>query len=193
MRVFQPICSSVVAVLALAAGTSLLSGQTALPDSPFLGGNGSAVDRSNGPTEPFELTGISVVGEKTFVSIYDSAEKHSHWIAVGGTVGEIHVMSCDLVTDQSLVRIGGKLKVLTLRAPSIAAAPAVSPSAEGGSALIGSPMAGAGAVAPAVSSSDEDQAREARMLVTDLLEISMQQRKAYEEAQKKAAESADKP
>jgi hypothetical protein len=33
------------------------------------------------------------------------------------------------------------------------------------------------------------QEREARMLVSDLLEIGMQQRKAYEEAQKKAQQA----
>lgn len=50
-------------------------------------------------------------------------------------------------------------------------------------------------VAPTVPlpppSSPAEAEREARMLVSDLLEIGMQQRKAYEEAQRKAsAESA---
>ena len=46
--------------------------------------------------------------------------------------------------------------------------------------------------APVVAPTIARQEEEARMLVSDLLEIGMAQRKAYEEAQKKAAES-DKP
>jgi hypothetical protein len=43
------------------------------------------------------------------------------------------------------------------------------------------------APATATAATEDDQAREARMLVTDLLDIGMQQRKAYEDAQKQAA------
>ena len=46
-------------------------------------------------------------------------------------------------------------------------------------------------VAPRVAVTNEEKATEARMLVSDLLEIGMVQRKAYEEAQRRAAAGGD--
>jgi len=181
----------IFATMAVAAGAPVDRAQTALPDSPFL--SSTAPGPQTGSVEAFQLTGISVVGEKTFVSIYDAGEKHSLWIIVGESVGGIHVVSCDVATEQSVVRIGGQLKVLTLRKPAVTAA-AFAPVPVGAEiAPIGLPTAtGEAAVTPPLTEEDKE-AREARMLVTDLLEIGAQQRKAYEEAQKKAAGQADNP
>jgi hypothetical protein len=193
MRMFVRSIFPVFVTVAAVAGDPADRPQTALPDSPFLTSNAPASGLPAGADEPFQLTGISVVGDKTFVSIYDAAEKHSLWITVGTSVGDIHVISCNVATEQSVVRIGEKLNVLTLRKPAVtAAAFAPLPAAPGTTADASPATAPAAAVSPPVTE-DDKEAREARMLVTDLLEIGMQQRKAYEEAQKKAAEAADKP
>lgn len=191
MRVFRPSIWYFSVALAIACGCPFLSAQTTLPDSPFLTAGAPASGLPDAPTEPYQLTGISVVGKKTFVSIYETAERHSRWIAVGESAGDIHVLSCNVATDQSVIRVGGEVKALTLRKPSVLSAVLPTPSV--GTVSVAPPVAD-GAAAPATTnSSDEEQAREARMLVTDLLEISVQQRKAYEDAQKKAADQADKP
>jgi hypothetical protein len=191
MRVFRPSILYFFVALALPCGCPFLSAQTTLPDSPFLTAGAPAGGQPDAPTEPYQLTGISVVGQKTFVSIYETAEKHSRWIAVGESAGDIHVLSCNVATDQSVIRVGGEVKVLTLRKPSVLSAVLPPPSA--GTVSVAQPGTDSATPPTTTNSSDEEQAREARMLVTDLLEISVQQRKAYEDAQKKAAEQADKP
>jgi hypothetical protein len=193
MRTFVRSIFPVFITVAAIAGETADRPQAAPPDSPFLTANAPASGQPAGPGEPFQLTGISVVGDKTFVSIFDAAERHSLWITVGESVGDIHVISCNVATEQSVVRIGEKLSVLTLRKPTVtAAAFAPMPDAAAASADASPATAASAAVSPPVAE-DDKEAREARMLVTDLLEIGMQQRKAYEEAQKKAAGTANTP
>jgi hypothetical protein len=123
------------------------------------------------------------------------------------------VLTYDSRRDQVVVRSGGVEKLLTLRRstgaangpaysppPALVAAPAgfTPPSANPIGNAGGAPVAGANpAIAtpadpakPAAPLTIARQEEEARMLVSDLLEIGMAQRKAYEEAQKKATEAA---
>jgi hypothetical protein len=95
--------------------------------------------------------------------------------------------------DEAVVRVGSDLKTLTLRKPAGAhggAMPGLS--AQPPPLPLVGPAGGAlPQVAPLVTR--EEKEREARMLVSDLLEIGMRQRKAYEEAQRKATADAAKP
>lgn len=172
------------------AGSGIAYAQTPPAQSPFLPAN-PAVSASHAQSnEPYQLSAIGVVGEQTFVSIYETAEKRSRWIAVGGSLGDLHVVSCDIEAEQVVVVVGGKTLTLTLPKSAVSTAAAAPAPAAATPAM---PVAGsAGSEAPAAPdvASDEDKAREARMLVTDLLEIGMQQRKAYEDAQKQAAAQA---
>ena len=161
-------------------------------DSPFLPTAADVADPRSTSSEPYQLSAIGVVGDRTFVSIYETAEKRSHWIAVGGGLGDLQIVSCDVDAEQAVVRIGGKLRTLTLPKAAVNTS-AVSPSAAGSAASVLPAPAGENSGPVAVPASEEDQAREARMLVSDLLEIGMQQRKAYEDAQKKAAEQKAQP
>jgi hypothetical protein len=160
--------------------------QTALQDSPFVAGPGSVTAPENLASETLQLSGISVVGKKTFVSIYDVEKKHSRWLAVGDKVDGVEVVSCDVKGDKAVVRVAKELKTLTLRPATIDAAGANQMSMAATQPDLGlptAPVAAAAAGAPLTQQAIDE--REARMMVSDLLEIGQQQRKAYEE--KKAA------
>lgn len=170
-----------LAFLAVASGRA----QTALPkESPFMPAPGSAVAAA--PTnETLELGGFSGTGQTTVVCITDIQAKRSHWIPVGSTTEGIKVLSFDAAKDQATITVGGQQKTLRMRKSTVAAA---------GTAAAGFATAAPAAVTPTqgvpqpppAPGSIAQQETEARMLVSDLLEIGIQQRKAYEEAQKKA-------
>jgi hypothetical protein len=162
--------------------------QTELQDSPFLPATGSVLAAETLANGPLQLSGISVVGKKTFVSISDPEQKHSSWIAVGQTVGGVQVVSCDVAGERAVVRTAGQLKVLTLRQPAVAAGGA-DLTVAGSVALSTAPLASPAANTPLTEQALQE--REARMMVSDLLEIGQQQRKAYEE-KKAAADAAAK-
>ena len=179
-----------LALLASAAGF-LANAESAVPDSPFLSASPTATDPHARSNEPYQLSAIGVVEGKTYVSIYDAAEKRSRWIAVGGRLGDLQVVSCDIDAEQAVIRAGGQLKTLTLPKAAVTTAAA---SAGAETAATGAPAAATAGNSDAATTAltDEEKAREARMLVSDLLEIGMQQRKAYEDAQRKAAEQPAK-
>ena len=182
-----PLCS--VTLAALVAVTAA-SAQTALPkDSPFLPAPGSAASGGTTSQEGLELAGVSSTAKNTLVCIYDNQTKRSHWIPVNATVEGIKVLAYDSTLDQVSLSVGGQKKVLRLRKATISgsgvansnpgaaaagfATPAVMPITQG------TPQP------PPAPGSIAQQETEARMLVSDLLEIGIQQRKAYEDAQKK--------
>lgn len=165
---------SLLACAAALLGRPLAAG-TLLKDSPFLPPAGGSLVAP--PPETMQLSGVIAAGQSTLVNITDSQTKRSLWIPVGKTVDDIEVLSCDLKTDTVVVRTKGEVKTLKLRTPTIVTAPTGAP-----------PMIAAGpGGGPAPILTQAEQEREARMLVSDLLEIGLQQRKAYEEAQRKAA------
>lgn len=158
-------------------------------NSPFLPVAESA-PVATAANENLVLAGASGTGKHTLVCIYDTQVKRSYWIEVGSTAEGIKVINYDGVRDQALVLVGGQQKLLTLRASAVvsggAATPPASPSfatPTGQAPLM--PTQGTVQPPPAPGSVAQ-QETEARMLVSDLLEIGMQQRKAYEDAQKKA-------
>jgi hypothetical protein len=180
-------------IVFLAAFAGIVAGnavaQTALiKDSPFLPPGTASDDRGLAPSGAFELAGASVTSGGAEVCIYDAKKRHSRWIGVGATDGDIQVLSYDAQRDRTVLRISGVQQVLELRRESAAPASrnpgsvATSPAVE-----YGMPPAAAGAP-PEIGR----QARDARMLVNDLMEIGAQQRKAYQEAQRKKAADAGK-
>jgi hypothetical protein len=184
------------------AGVRLGLAQAPAPaNSPFLPGNGSAKSDSD---ETIELAGVSTVGDRTDLIFHDKASKKNRWVRLGSTAEGITALKYDARLEQAVVRINGVEKVLTLRkgtgplnapmppTPVAVATPAPVPAPAPGLAPTGA-VAPAnpvpGAAAPATPDAVARQENEARMLVSDLLEIGMAQRKAYEEAQRKAAEA----
>lgn len=135
-----------------------------------------------------EFSGVSTLGKKTMINLFEKVEKRSFWVEVGASSSGVAVTNYDGAHDQVTVRVNGREKLLPLRAASavvdgpasgVPAAPAL-PTASTGAAVAPTPTA-------TTSMSQARQEEEARMLVSDLLEIGMAQRKAYEEAQRRAA------
>jgi len=178
--------------LAIAGTLGVAFGQTTLvANSPFAatGGSGSP---ASAPAEAYELSGSSVEGADVEVCIYDRQAKHSEWIRVGSTSGTLHVVSFDAVRDRAVVTVAGARKDLVLRSDSVASAPeapASSPSVAAGDGSAPNSPGPAGTAPQSAAKLLHDQT-EARMLVSDLLEIGVQQRKAYQEAKQKAAAEA---
>lgn len=210
-----PVLFRTVTCLALLAPLGLAA-QSALPkQSPFAPPAGSvAAPVAN---ETLEFAGVSSMGKKIDVIIHDKEAKRKHWIAVGDTVEGISVLRYDAGREQAVIRVNDTEKVLPLRkAAGTAAAPAGVPAVHTGfsipppapvhimpqpapqpATVSAAPMPNQSATpagAPTTPATPEAQAKaetEARMLVSDLLEIGMAQRKAYEEAQRKAAGGSD--
>jgi hypothetical protein len=180
--------------------------QAPLPkDSPFMPAAGGAGTVTN-PNEIWELAAVQTIDLKTSVYIYDRQAKKGKWVPVGSTVEGITAKSYDAARELAAVQIGGVEKLLNLRKASatpntgvaaVTAAPnswSIPPLAANAPT---SPTAVAAATPattlaipqppPPAPGTVAHQEQEARMLVSDLLEIGIAQRKAYEEAQKKAA------
>ncbi|PTX97718.1 hypothetical protein [Opitutus sp. ER46] len=174
------LCS--VAVCLVAA--SFASAQ-APQESPF---NQSKGTRAVASVEGLEFAGVTTVGKKAMINLYDTQQRRSFWVATGATAGGVTVLRYDEAHNQVVVRHNGVEKTLALRSAAVAAAPATG--APVGAAALPAPQAPATALPPPPPVSQLSQARqeeEARMLVSDLLEIGMAQRRAYEEARRKAA------
>jgi len=129
----------------------------------------------------YELVGIIAGSKQTMVGITDKNSKRSFWIPVGKTSDGVEVVSCDPQKDRAVIRVGGQTQSLAMHAAS-ATGPVVS-----NSPVSAAPGTAAARPTTAQAQAQAEQEREARMLVSDLLEISIQQRKAYEESQKKSA------
>lgn len=169
---------------ALLASTPIARAQPLPQASPFLPPAGAA---AAGPADAkYQLGGMITQGKEVLVNITRASDKQSFWVPVGGTVNEVTVHSYDSALDQASVSANGQRFTLALRKPSVltgAAAVTGTGSSNAPAAVISPPL-------PPPSGPPEVQEREARMLVTDLLEIGQQQRKAYEEAQRAAAAAA---
>lgn len=194
----------------------------ALPkSSPFLPPAGANAPATAAAGENLEFAGVSSLGKRTDLIFHDKAAKKNHWVGVGETKEGIQVVSYDERREQAVIKHQGTQKTLPLRkgartvagpaaplppgvlqpvAPALPVnavpnvvfapappAPATPPPAEPPAT---DPTKPAGPPVPEVQ---QRQETEARMLVSDLLEIGMAQRRAYEDAQRKAAEGPPPP
>lgn len=182
-------------LLALFAAASAHS-QTTLPkDSPFMPAPGTAAAAAPA-NETLELTGFSGTGKTTVVCVTDLQTKRSYWIPVGSTSEGIKVLSFDAAQDQTTITVGGRQKTLRMRKTAVTAAANANPgvvAASFGTPPVATPVTQGVPQPPPAPGSVAQQETEARMLVSDLLEIGIQQRKAYEEAQKKADQEKAAP
>lgn len=192
------------AAAALAAGSQTpVSAQAPVPASLSLSAAspfGPPASTAGGPAaaaQAYELAGSSVSDGLTSVCIFETGAKRSRWIPVGETVDGIKVVSYDPLRDIVVITAHGTRRELGLRKAVVASVShpvAPSPLYQTLSGPRASPTADASSggpppqvVPPAAPGTPEHEATEARMLVSDLLEIGIQQRKAYEEARQKAA------
>jgi hypothetical protein len=187
------------AALALGVWAPRAAAQAAAPaDSPFAPPPGSAAATAAGGAAPsYELAGASATPDGTEVCVYDAQSKRSSWIAVGASRDGIRVISYDPERDQAVVSVNGENQVLPMRKATVAASSAAQAPGWGPSMpFYVAPSSGQPAGPPAQPPPEPAdpkarelarQEREARMMVSDLMEIGMQQRKAYAEAKRKAA------
>ena len=173
------LCVLTVAGLAI----TCVSAADAPKDNPL--GQAGTTAGPTGNVNDLEFAGVTTIGNKTTITLYDKAQKSNLWVEVGKTVGDITVVKYDSDHDQVTVRRNGVEKDLPLRPPSAVAAGNAAPIPPAAT-----PAMSAATPATTTSTTSLSQARqeeEARMLVSDLLEIGMAQRKAYEEAQRRAS------
>jgi hypothetical protein len=174
-------------------GTCFAQG-TLVADSPFAPA-GAVSTAANGHAEAYELAGSTVQGADISVCIFERQKKHSQWIPVGGDVDGIHVISYDVAHDTAVVTISGTRRELSMRKAVVAStnpssfgrAPQSITASEDRGQYRATPVIPEPAASATTAAQDQ---KEARMLVSDLLEIGVQQRKAYQEAKLKAAQGA---
>lgn len=187
-------------------------------NSPFMPSGTTGGAPAAAASGTIEFAGVSSVGKRTDLIFHDRNAKKNRWVGIGETVEGISVVSYDSRREEAVVKINGEQKTLSLRkggrtvhAPAAApvatlpgaagfAVPAYLPGAEPIQAAqppsIGSMIAAQAQAAPPVAPPSGPptpeqivkQETDARMLVSDLLEIGMAQRKAYEEAHRRAAQ-----
>ena len=176
--------------------------QSGSSNSPFMPATAAAVPQAAGET--LEFAGVNIMSTRTFVNVFDKQAKKGRWIVVGSMDAGINVLTYDPQREQIVVKVGDQQKTLTLRKSTTTFGPtpqpvAIMPPAAGFSVAAPSPVPPSPVPAeatplpiasiptpeqPAKPLTVSRQEEEARMLVSDLLEIGMAQRKAYEEKQK---------
>jgi len=160
----------------------------AAQSSPFLRSNSStssAATTAAANESGFQFTGVITMGSETVVCITEEATQRSHWIKVGQTVAGIRVSQHNADAKQVTIKRGGREMNLTLKSRTID--PATLVTFQPGAVSAG-PVPVAEVNIP-VAITNEQKEVEARMLVSDLLEIGMIQRKAYEEAKRAEVEA----
>lgn len=177
-------------VLALLAGiTATFALAQNPPASPF--GQAGNVTAPAATEADLEFAGVSSIGQTTMVNLYDPKTKRSFWVKEGDTASGVSVLKYDRQSDRVTVRHNGVEKTIALRAEKpVEGSPATAaaiPPAPATVAAPPSPSAPSPAPTGSTQLSQARQEEEARMLVSDLLEIGMAQRQAYEEAQRRKA------
>ena len=178
--------------------------------SPFMpvGNTTVAAAASN---ETLEFAGVSSFGKRVDLIFHDKVTKKNHWIGIGETKEGITVTDYDARHEQVAVKVNGIEKTLALRKGSgtsqsaqatppplpgfntpisvtgPTSPPVVDAPANAAPTLFPTPPSPVKTDAPPTSETQARQETEARMLVSDLLEIGMAQRRAYEEAQRKSS------
>jgi hypothetical protein len=173
----------------------VLSAEEPPSASPFLPPTDSAEPAAPDSSSGYEFVGVTATAAQTLVSIRRLSDQRSVWIPVGRTLAEITVVSYDSTKDEVVLRTANAPLTLRLRDHGASAATASAPNAP---RLLPAPAAASPTPAPVAVpgkplSVQEEKELEARMLVTDLLEIGQQQRKAYEEARRRDADTKATP
>ena len=172
-----------IAVL-LAGLASVSASESRLHPSPFLPppGDPSAPVTTAAAKDFLEFTGVIVTGKTVLLNLTDTQAKKSFWIGIGKSDNGVEAVDYDRRQDAATLKVRGETKRLVMKQPVVVAS--------SGTSAATVPIAPVVPLPP--PSTPAEAEREARMLVSDLLEIGMQQRKAYEEAQRKAALEATK-
>jgi hypothetical protein len=151
----------------------------------------TASDVAGAPSQfgEYEFVGVMRLGAKALFG-FTKHDGRSVWVEEGAEKEGVAVLA-RIGTDAVSVRIGGTSGQMKLKSAN----PGSSRSAPPPNAVAAQTGPNPGTPKPGLPANTDkaliaEQEREARMLVSDLLEIGMQQRKAYEEAQKRKGNAA---
>ncbi len=164
-----------LALALVAASFAAVAGADELSvDSPFSPKGNGTVNSEQSSQGRYELVGMIATSKQTLVGLTDKTSHHSVWIPAGKISEGVEIVSCDPKQDRAVIRVDGMLQTLVMHASS--------PNGIGSLPHPSGPIA---VPPPQVATGPQaQQEQEARMLVSDLLEISQQQRKAYEDSKK---------
>lgn len=157
----------------------------------------------------FELTGILSVGGKPQFSVRDTSTNRGFWLGLGETQDGLTVRSYDEASSSVVLEGRGARRNLVIREARVTTAapppPVVNPHLQPAGPPLAAPQPGVAGpqqnaqippsakkqaqaqVRDAKGRTNEEAERDARLLVSDLMEISIQERKRYEENQRRAA------
>lgn len=82
--------------------------------SPFVEASRAAQEAAPMDSE-YDLAGMTVVGQNTFLSITRRSDQKSFWVAVGKTVGEVTAVSYNPEMDNARIRVRGRLVTIAMR------------------------------------------------------------------------------
>lgn len=146
-------------------------------------GPGAAAAAAADTPAKFAFTGFVNLGDAPLVCITFVEEQRSHWLKPGQSAHGVSLLNYESDSGEAIISHHGQSIRLALKERTFD--PSKLKVYQSG--IQGGPVRSAG-LAEHVALTPTEKATEARMLVSDLLEIGMIQRKAYEEAKKKEIE-----
>jgi len=168
-------------------------------NSPFAAaGSGPTASTESQALATIEFTGVFVLGNKPSFSLRDTATNRSFWIDLGQTVEGVTATAYDAESHSVTITGRGGVRTLGLKEARIVNAP-VPPAVATSSAPASAAVPATPAVPPRQLTIAEQlppnltpqqrqqrtQEIEARMMVSDLLEIGQQERARYQEEQRR--------
>jgi hypothetical protein len=63
----------------------------------------------------YDLSGMTVVGPNTLLSITRRSDQKSFWVPIGKTVGDITAVSYNADLDNARIRVKGRLVTIAMR------------------------------------------------------------------------------
>jgi hypothetical protein len=191
------VACAAAAVLSLSAALSETSAQQASLINPFEQTNAAPVvaDAGDADLNALEFSGVAAIVDQRSFNFTDTRTRKNFWVPLNGTENGFTVESYDERAEQVVVRRGTHTRPITLRKTQLVALPVPA----NHQPYTPPPITTAAATAPRAPGPGVDELKnpktpaeikqaeyEARMLVSDLLDISMQERarqKALREAQ----------
>jgi len=155
-----------------------------------------------------ELTGILSVGGKPQFSVRDTSTGRSFWLGLGETQEGLTARSYDAAASSVVIEGRGARRNIVIREARVTTAPPPPPvvAAQPPPQNTSNPAVVAGGAQPAVQPmtpaqkkqaqaqvrdakgrTNEEAERDARLLVSDLMDLSVQERRRYEENQRRLA------
>ena len=197
--------ATILAILA-AVSTGFAGTESLRERSPFVPPSAPRqADAGANALSTIELTGILSVGGKPQFSVRDTSTGRSFWLGLGETQEGLTARSYDEAASSVVIEGRGARRNIVIREARVTTAAPSPPvvTAQPPQQSSTGPQVVTGTAQPAVQPSAKKQAqaqlkdakgrtneeaeRDARLLVSDLMELSIQERKRYEENQRRTS------